>query len=102
MNVRRWSEHEDGPVSEEALVDQLEELGFRVSRYVYSPGTRFPPHTHPVTKIDAVVSGRFRIEMGGSEVILEAGDWVEIPRGQEHAAEVVGDEPVVSLDAVAG
>lgn len=101
MNVRRWNEQKDGPVSEEALTERLEAKGFEVSRYVYSPGTRFSPHTHPVTKIDAVVSGRFRITMEGEEVVLEAGDWVEVPRGEEHAAEVVGDEPVVSLDAVA-
>jgi mannose-6-phosphate isomerase-like protein (cupin superfamily) len=33
-------------------------------------------------------------------VILEAGDCLHVPRGAEHSAEVVGDEPVVSLDGV--
>jgi hypothetical protein len=36
----------------------------------------------------------------GSSVVPEAGDAVEVPRGATRSAEVVGDEPVVGLDAV--
>jgi quercetin dioxygenase-like cupin family protein len=32
--------------------------------------------------------------------VLGPGEWIEIPRGAIHNATVVGDEPVVSLDAV--
>lgn len=35
----------------------------------------------------------------GRSVVLEAGDWIEVPRGTVHSAEVVGRVPVVSLDA---
>jgi mannose-6-phosphate isomerase-like protein (cupin superfamily) len=34
------------------------------------------------------------------DVVLEAGDCLVVPGGVVHSAEVVGDEPVVSLDAV--
>ncbi len=100
MRVERWNPEEDGPLSEEALSRKLRARGYRVSRYTYPPGTFFDTHTHAVDKIDAVLSGRFRIVLEGAEVILEAGDAVEVPRGARHSAEVVGDEPVVSLDAV--
>ena len=100
MNVDRWDTEADGPATEQALRRKLEDRGYRVSRYVYPPGTSFPEHTHGVDKIDAVVSGRFRMTMGGTSVVLEAGDCLEVPRGTPHAAEVVGDAPVVSLDAV--
>jgi quercetin dioxygenase-like cupin family protein len=83
-----------------ALRRKLEERGYSVACYTYSPGTFFPPHTHPAEKIDAVLSGRFRISMGGNSVVLESGDLVHVPKGTEHSAEVLGDEPVVSLDAV--
>ena len=46
-----------------------------------------------------VLSGRFRIHMHGREILLEAGDLVWVPRGTVHSAEVVGSDPVVSLDA---
>lgn len=101
-DVERRDEQEDGPVDERALREELEDRGFRVSRYVYPPGTEFPEHTHDVDKIDAVVSGRFRVTLRGEEVVLGPGDRVVVPAGTPHTAEVVGDEPVVSLDAARG
>jgi len=81
---------------------KLEAMGYAVSRYTYPPGTCFPPHTHGVDKIDGVLSGRFKMTMQGASVILEAGDMLAVPRGEVHSAEVVGDKPVISLDAVKG
>ncbi len=78
---------------------KLESLGYEVALYVYRPGTVFPDHDHAIDKIDAVVSGRFRMTVEGRSVVLEAGDWIEVPRGTVHSAEVVGRDPVVSLDA---
>jgi quercetin dioxygenase-like cupin family protein len=52
--------------------------------------------------MDAVVSGRLRVTMKGQEIILEAGDMIAVPRGVTHSAEVIGDEPVISLDGVRG
>jgi quercetin dioxygenase-like cupin family protein len=99
MAVQRWNVS-DGPVTEQAIRAKLESLGYRTARYVYEPGTVFPDHTHGVDKIDAVVSGRFRLVVGGHLAVLGPGDWVAIPRGSVHSATVIGDEPVVSLDAV--
>ena len=98
--LERWDAGRDGAPSEEVLRRLLEERGYEVSRYEYPPGTTFPEHTHEVEKVDAVVSGRFRLEMGGEAVVLEAGDRLRVPEGTPHSAEVVGDETVVSLDAV--
>jgi quercetin dioxygenase-like cupin family protein len=100
MQVERWNPERDGPISEAAMRRKLEARGYAVSKYVYPPGTYFPPHTHAVDKIDGVLAGRFRLSMEGRSVILEAGDLLEVPKGVVHEAEVVGDEPVISLDAV--
>lgn len=100
MNLMRWDESKDGPLTEAGMRKKLEAMGYSVSRYTYSPGTYFSPHTHGVDKIDGVLAGRFRMGMEGQYVVLEAGDLLEVPRGVLHSAEVVGDEAVVSLDAV--
>lgn len=100
MTVRRWDPERDGEPTEAAIRERLEARGYRVSRHVYPPGTRFPEHTHDADKIDAVVAGRFRMGAEGEEAVLGPGDWMEVPAGTPHAAEVVGAEPVVSLDAV--
>ena len=102
MSVEHWDTATEGPLSEEALRRKLEARGYAVSRYVYPPDTRFPPHTHGIDKIDTVVSGCFRMTMGDVDAVLEAGDCLAVPRGTLHSAEVVGREPVVSLDATRG
>ena len=99
MTPQRWNAA-DGPLTEAALRAKLESLGYRVAKYTYEPGTVFPDHKHGVDKIDAVLSGRFRLVVRGHMKVLGPGEWIEIPRGTIHNATVVGDEPVVSLDAV--
>ena len=79
---------------------RLEAGGYTVNQYTYPPGTVFPDHAHAVDKIDAVVSGRFRLVVAGERCVLGPGDWIEVPRGVVHAAAVEGREPVISLDAV--
>jgi len=100
VELWHWNEDHDGLLTEAALRNKLEAMGYRVSRYSYPPGTYFPPHSHEVDKIDAVLAGRFRMEMNGHNVILEAGDRLAVPRGEVHSAEVIGNTTVVSLDAV--
>ena len=99
MAVQRWNVS-DGPATEQAIRAKLESLGYRVAKYIYEPGTVFPDHQHDVDKIDAVLSGRFRLVVRGHMRVLGPGEWIEIPRGTTHNAAVLGDEPVVSLDAV--
>jgi len=99
MTPQRWSAA-DGPFTESGLRAKLEAMGYRVARYVYAPGTVFPDHKHDVDKIDAVLAGRFRLVVRGHMKVLGPGEWIEIPRGTIHNATVVGDEPVVSFDAV--
>jgi quercetin dioxygenase-like cupin family protein len=98
--VEHWDAQRDGTLSEAAMRRKLEELGYDVAKYIYPPGTSFPNHTHEVDKIDGVLSGRFKMTMHGESVVLTAGEMLAVPRGTVHSAEVVGDEPVVSLDAV--
>ncbi len=99
MAIERWNEDEEGPFSEEALRRKLEQRGLRVERCVYAPGAVFPEHAHESDKLAAVVSGRFRLKLEGRAYVLEAGDCFAVPRGVAHSAEVVGSDPVVSLDA---
>ena len=98
--IEHWNSQLDGELNEQNMRANIEARSNIVSRYVYPPGTYFPDHTHNVDKIDGVLSGQFKMSMGGQSLILTAGDCLEVPRGALHSAEVVGSEAVVSLDAV--
>jgi quercetin dioxygenase-like cupin family protein len=99
MNVQRLKPEDHAP-TEAGLRRKLEQLGYAVTRYAYPAGTYFGPHSHTEDKIDAVVSGAFRITMGGESVVLGPGEYVFVPKGIEHEAEVVGEDAVLSLDGV--
>jgi quercetin dioxygenase-like cupin family protein len=100
MQPISWDSEQDGKLSENAMRRKLESMGYSVYQYHYPPGTYFPPHTHTMDKVDGVVSGRFKMTMQGKSVVLEAGDMLAVPKGEIHSAEVIGDEVVISLDAV--
>ena len=100
IELMHWDIEQDGEVSETAMRKKLEDMGYSVNCYVYPPGTVFPAHTHGVHKIDGVLSGRFLMRMEGESIVLQEGDMLVVPRGVVHSAEVVGDQSVVSLDAI--
>ncbi|WP_089723730.1 cupin domain-containing protein [Candidatus Thiosymbion oneisti] len=100
MQIEHWDPARDGELTEANMRRKLQARGCTVSKYVYPPGTHFPEHDHGVDKIDGVLSGRFRMDLQGGSAILEAGDLLAVPKHVLHSAEVVGDEPVVSLDAI--
>lgn len=91
---------DNGDPGESTMFRRLEAMGYRCTRYIYPPGTVFPDHSHATDKIDAVLSGCLRITSGAEQVDLGPGDFILIPKGLVHRAEVVSDEAVVSLDGV--
>ncbi len=100
MRVTKWNVKHDGILTEDALSRKLNRLGYSTTVYTYPAGTVFPSHSHAVDKIDGVISGQFLITMEDHEYLLQAGDCIEVPRGVRHAAAVVGNEPVISIDAI--
>jgi quercetin dioxygenase-like cupin family protein len=100
MQIEHWDEARDGPLTEANMRRKLNDRGYEATRYMYPPGTWFPDHDHGVDKIDGVLTGRLRVTMNGATQTLGPGDLVVVPKHIFHNVEVVGDTPVVSLDAV--
>jgi quercetin dioxygenase-like cupin family protein len=97
--IEKWDRERWGELNERNMRKKLESEGYEVYGYVYSPGTQFADHSHGVDKKDSVLSGKFKLVIEGKSFILEAGDMIEVKAGVIHSAEVIGNEPVVSLDA---
>ena len=79
--------------------------GKEIGKGVFEPGWSWSADVKPIAGTDScefphflyVVSGRMRVVMDdGNEVELRAGDVASIPPG--HDAEVLGDEPCVTVD----
>ena len=98
--IEHWNVEIDGILNEANMRKKLKARGYSVHCYTYPPGTYFPDHTHSIDKIDGVLAGRFRMIMHGETLELGPGDCLAVPAGEVHSAEVVGNEAVVSLDAI--
>ena len=79
--------------------------GKEIGKAVFEPGWRWSTHVKPLAGTSScefphflyVIAGRMRVVMDdGREVELRPGDVASIPPG--HDAEVVGDEPCLTVD----
>ncbi|HEX2103622.1 MAG TPA: cupin domain-containing protein [Solirubrobacteraceae bacterium] len=79
--------------------------GKEIGRARFEPGWRWSADVKPIAGTEScefahflhVISGRMRVVMDdGTEVELRPGDVASIPAG--HDAEVLGDEPCVTVD----
>jgi mannose-6-phosphate isomerase-like protein (cupin superfamily) len=82
-----------------SLREKLEVDGYQVALQLLAPGTVFAAHCPCEARVEAVFSGRLQVMIAGRMHLLGPGDWVDIPAGVPVMAEVVGDEPVLCLDA---
>ncbi len=78
---------------------ELEGQGYRCFAWSDSPGTVYPPHTHPHDEVLCVLQGAMEMEVAGQKRVLRPGDRLELPRNTVHSARVLGDEPVEYLIA---
>jgi class 3 adenylate cyclase len=77
----------------------------RIGRSILEPGWRWSESVKPIARtewcefhhIGLCVAGQCRITMReGAEIVIGAGQFYEVPPG--HDAEVIGDEPYVTID----
>lgn len=86
-------------------VDIVTLAGREIGKGTFEPGWRWSQNVKPIAQTEScefdhlgyALSGRMRVTMDdGSEAEIGPGDIFSIPAG--HDAEVIGDEPFVSID----
>ena len=76
----------------------MEKDGFSVYQWCDEPGATYSAHTHDDEQSHWIVSGTLEMEVAEHGLVrLASGDRDFMPPGTEHAAKVIGDEPVVYL-----
>ena len=55
----------------------------------YKIGDKVPPHSHPNEQAGYVISGKYRIQYGEINEVLQKGDSYCIPEEVEHSWEVI-------------
>ena len=98
VRVIHWDE-----VSEESKFvgichRKLDAQNMSVVRYVYQPGSVYPPHSHAEEQVTVVLSGEIEFDVGGRKVLAGPDTLLIIPPWAVHGARVCGDEPVISMN----
>jgi mannose-6-phosphate isomerase-like protein (cupin superfamily) len=81
------------------IKQELRDSGYNIYVYSYPCGMYFPEHVHNYPKLHIVLSGTLKVKMPDGEVVLGQGDRLEVPANVPHMAEVLGDGPMVCIDA---
>ena len=82
-----------------ALKQGLRDEGYNIYVYSYPGGMCFPVHQHDHETIHVVLSGSLKVTIDGQDHFLVPGERFPIPAHTLHSAEILGDMPVVCLDA---
>jgi len=99
LNIEHWNTEIDGPLNEENMTKKINSQGYSCAKYTFPSGAAFPEHTHDVPKKDAILAGQLKFATSEKEVILQAGDVLDIPAGLVHSESVFGSDAVIFLDA---
>jgi mannose-6-phosphate isomerase-like protein (cupin superfamily) len=97
--IDRWDVRRDGPLSEAALQQKIELLGFQVESRTYPAGVALTTTVDSRHAIEGVVRGLVRLTVDGEPNVLTAGDIAFIPRGAVRRLEIVGSSTALCLEA---
>jgi len=68
-----------------------------VARFELKRGGIVPRHSHENEQVSCVLSGTLTFKMKGQEIIVHAGEVLQIPGWLEHEVEVVEDAVVIDV-----
>lgn len=100
MQVNRWDQRHDGPLTETALQQKLTALGYDPLPCATPTGVIVSARLHHRGRAEAVLGGLLRVTLDGESVVLTAGDIVFVPRGAARRIEPVGNAPVLCIEAI--
>jgi hypothetical protein len=98
MRIERWDVRRDGPLTEAALQQKIESLGYEVTAQ-FVAGGGMGGQNDLRERLLGVARGLVKVTLDGEAAILGSGDLVYVPRGSMHRVEAIGASPVCCFEA---
>lgn len=73
--------------------------GLESAEEVFPPKTVIADHRHPFDEVRMVISGSMLLNIAGNQLLLRAGDRIEIPANTRHSKSTEGDLSCVCMVA---
>lgn len=97
MIVTRWQALNLPTPEQIKMIFQAE--GLHPAEEVLQPKTVIPDHRHPFDEVRMVLAGALFMNIAGNQILLRAGDRIDIPANTRHSKSAEGDEPCVCVVA---
>lgn len=91
MILHRWHEIEHEQLSQTVKRRVIHTTQFTIARLDLAEGAVVPRHHHPAEQVTTVEQGELRFVFDDSDVMVTAGESLEIPSGVWHRVEAVID-----------
>lgn len=101
MRIERWDVRRDGPLTEAALQQKIEGLGYEVTTRLYPPGAVAAAQSDLRDRLIAVARGLLKVTIDGESAILGRGDLVYVPPDAVRRVEAIGAAAAFCFEAVA-
>lgn len=82
MLIQRWQASLVPTKEQIKLMFQNE--GLEIIEEDIAPDTKFQEHRHPFSEVRIIVEGELLFNVGGTQLLLRAGDRIEIPANTKH------------------
>lgn len=77
----------------------LEQEGLEPFEETYKSGEKIKEHRHPFGEIRLIMAGELLFNIAGNQVLLRAGDRIEIPANTKHSHTAQGSQDCVCVCA---
>lgn len=97
MIVKRWQARVVPTKEQVKMIFHAE--GLEPYEEIYEPQQKISEHRHPFNEIRMVVEGELFLNISGNQLLLRAGDRIEIPSNTKHETMARGEEKCVCICA---
>ncbi len=93
----RWADIPSEPINPSISRKFITAGRLTVAQFELKRGGIVPRHAHESEQVTCMLSGALKFTMDGHEVVVRAGEALQIPSWVEHAAEVLEDSIVIDV-----
>jgi quercetin dioxygenase-like cupin family protein len=97
MKLHRWNEIEREELSPGVARQMLHSDRMTVARIYLKKGAIVPRHHHENEQVSFVLEGRLRFEFDSEQVVVAAGEAMQIDSGRPHRVEALEDSLALDL-----
>ena len=97
MALERWNDIPREKMNDLVTRQVLHGDTMTVARLELREGAFVPMHSHSNEQISMIAAGALRFDIGGQEVVVRAGEMLQIPSNVPHSALALEDSVAIDL-----